>query len=59
MSCPICRKAALAEYRPFCSRRCADIDLARWLRADYAIPVPLTDAEDDVVTDPPNLPESH
>jgi len=59
MSCPICRKAALAEYRPFCSRRCADIDLARWLRADYAIPVPLTDAEDNVVTDPPNLPESH
>ncbi|SUZ32865.1 DNA gyrase inhibitor YacG [Roseibaca ekhonensis] len=47
MSCPICRKATVADYRPFCSRRCADVDLARWLRADYAIPVPLTDAEDD------------
>lgn len=47
MSCPICRKPLVPEYRPFCSRRCADVDLARWLRADYAIPVPLTDAEDD------------
>ena len=60
MSCPICPQSPRWQsIAPFCSRRCADIDLARWLRADYAIPVPLTDAEDDVVTDPPNLPESH
>ncbi len=47
MSCPICRKPAQPEYRPFCSRRCADVDLARWLRADYTIPTPLTGLEDD------------
>jgi endogenous inhibitor of DNA gyrase (YacG/DUF329 family) len=27
-------------YRPFCSKRCADVDLGRWLRGDYAIPLP-------------------
>lgn len=37
-SCPICKKPSVAEYRPFCSKRCADIDLARWLRGDYVIP---------------------
>lgn len=35
--CPICGKPAAPEYRPFCSRRCADVDLARWLRGDYVI----------------------
>jgi endogenous inhibitor of DNA gyrase (YacG/DUF329 family) len=28
----------VAEYRPFCSKRCADVDLARWLTGAYAIP---------------------
>lgn len=37
-SCPICKKPTVAAYRPFCSRRCADIDLAHWLRGDYVIP---------------------
>jgi hypothetical protein len=36
--CPICRKPRVAEYRPFCSKRCADIDLGRWLGGGYAIP---------------------
>lgn len=36
--CPVCRKPSVAEYRPFCSRRCADIDLAHWLRGDYVVP---------------------
>lgn len=36
--CPICRKPAQPEYRPFCSRRCADVDLQRWLSDRYAIP---------------------
>jgi len=35
--CPICRKQTAVEFRPFCSKRCADIDLARWLRGDYRI----------------------
>lgn len=38
MSCPICAKPAVQAYRPFCSRRCADVDLARWLNESYRIP---------------------
>jgi len=51
MSCPICKKPPDPTYRPFCSRRCADVDLARWFREDYTIPVPLTGQDDDP-TDP-------
>ena len=36
--CPICGRPSEHKYRPFCSRRCADVDLARWLRGAYAIP---------------------
>jgi len=36
--CPICGKAAVQLFRPFCSRRCADVDLNRWLSGVYAIP---------------------
>lgn len=36
--CPICGKAAQARWRPFCSKRCADVDLGRWLGERYAIP---------------------
>lgn len=36
--CPICAKSAVADYAPFCSKRCADIDLHRWLSGSYAIP---------------------
>ena len=35
--CPICKKTAMLEFRPFCSKRCADIDLAHWFRGDYRI----------------------
>ena len=52
MTCPICRKPTVTEYRPFCSRRCADVDLARWFREDYTIPTPLTGLEDDDETPP-------
>jgi len=38
MSCPICKKPVAARYRPFCSRRCADVDLGRWMTGSYAIP---------------------
>jgi endogenous inhibitor of DNA gyrase (YacG/DUF329 family) len=38
MTCPICSKPSDAAYRPFCSRRCADVDLARWLNESYAVP---------------------
>lgn len=36
--CPVCGKARDANVRPFCSKRCKDVDLARWLAGDYAIP---------------------
>ncbi len=35
--CPICSAPTEALFRPFCSRRCADVDLSRWLRGGYAI----------------------
>mgnify|MGYP003453436674 CR=1 FL=1 len=35
--CPICKKPSVKDYHPFCSKRCADIDLAHWLRGDYTI----------------------
>ena len=39
MKCPICGKPSEAAHRPFCSLRCADIDLGRWMTGRYAIPV--------------------
>ena len=38
MTCPICDKKSNERYRPFCSRRCADVDLGRWLNESYGIP---------------------
>ena len=43
--CPICGKPAADRLRPFCSRRCADVDLNRWLSGVYAVPV--KDEEDE------------
>jgi endogenous inhibitor of DNA gyrase (YacG/DUF329 family) len=37
-ACPICGKPRVEEWRPFCSKRCADVDLGRWLGGRYAIP---------------------
>ena len=37
MACPICSKPTETQYRPFCSARCADIDLGRWLGGTYRI----------------------
>ena len=45
--CPICRKPAESERRPFCSRRCADIDLARWFGGGYAIAGGTDDSDED------------
>ncbi len=52
--CPICGKPTVQEFRPFCSKRCADVDLNRWLTGSYVIP-----ARDDepVADDNPNLPD--
>jgi len=51
--CPVCGKSPAPDYRPFCSRRCADVDLQRWLVGRYAISGaddedgPLKDAPED------------
>ena len=47
--CTICGKPVQPRYRPFCSRRCADVDLARWLRGDYSLPGRDGDAADEVL----------
>ena len=44
--CPICGKPMVEKYVPFCSSRCADVDLHRWLSGAYAIPVTEDDDED-------------
>jgi uncharacterized protein len=44
--CPICGKPAEERYRPFCSRRCADVDLNRWLSGVYAVPGAASEEED-------------
>ncbi len=36
--CPICGKARSKLDAPFCSKRCADVDLLRWLKGSYVIP---------------------
>jgi len=38
VACPVCGKPASAAHDPFCSARCADVDLNRWLTGSYAIP---------------------
>lgn len=46
--CPICRKNPTAEaYKPFCSKRCADLDLQRWLTGGYVLPAGPEDASAD------------
>jgi hypothetical protein len=44
--CPICGKLPVAQFRPFCSKRCADVDLNRWLKGVYAVPVTEVTDED-------------
>jgi endogenous inhibitor of DNA gyrase (YacG/DUF329 family) len=45
--CPICGAPSTHAYRPFCSRRCADVDLLRWLKGSYTIADTPADAEED------------
>jgi uncharacterized protein len=45
-SCPICGKPAVEKYRPFCTKRCADVDLNRWFSGVYVVPVKEDEDED-------------
>ncbi|MCI1436796.1 MAG: DNA gyrase inhibitor YacG [Acetobacter indonesiensis] len=44
-TCPVCGKPTQPAIRPFCSQRCADIDLGRWFTGQYRIPGPPVDEE--------------
>jgi uncharacterized protein len=46
-ACPICGKPADEVRAPFCSKRCADVDLNRWLSGVYAVPVTEDEEEDE------------
>jgi endogenous inhibitor of DNA gyrase (YacG/DUF329 family) len=48
--CPTCGKEQVQQFKPFCSRRCADVDLNRWLSGVYAIPV-VEDEDEDGMPD--------
>ena len=51
-ACPICARPMQARWRPFCSRRCADVDLNRWLSGVYAVPVRAEEDEDGDMAPP-------
>ncbi len=60
MSCPICGEETVRPFRPFCSKRCADIDLAKWLNDSYAVPAQREeDAEAAVEPDESLPPRPH
>ncbi len=46
MTCPICAKKSVPDYRPFCCKRCADVDLGKWLNGSYASPAEETEPDD-------------
>lgn len=51
-TCPICQKQTSPAYKPFCSKRCADIDLNRWFSGAYAVPAA---PDEDNITDEASL----
>ncbi len=46
-TCPICHKTPNDRFRPFCSKRCADIDLGRWFTEQYSAPAPPDAGDED------------
>ncbi len=50
--CPICQKPMIERFRPFCSKRCADVDLNRWLTGSYVV----AGSGDDDEADRPDKP---
>jgi endogenous inhibitor of DNA gyrase (YacG/DUF329 family) len=51
-ACPICGKPADPRLAPFCGRRCADVDLGRWLTGVYRVPASADEREDEAPFDP-------
>ncbi len=52
ISCPICARPSAPEFRPFCSKRCADIDLAKWLTGSYRVPAAPDDEAESIENEP-------
>ena len=55
--CPICGRPSIVEMRPFCSKRCADVDLSRWLGEVYRVPSTEPLASDEDQENPEHSPE--
>lgn len=58
VKCPICKNPSHEAFAPFCTKRCADVDLGRWLKGGYAIPgrdgeatIPANDTDNDIEFD--------
>ncbi|MPZ38540.1 MAG: DNA gyrase inhibitor YacG [Rhizobiales bacterium] len=49
--CPICARPVADQFRPFCSKRCRDVDLNRWLSGVYAVPGKEDEDEDGLRDD--------
>ncbi len=52
LCCPVCKGEGAEKYTPFCSQRCADVDLSKWLGGGYRIPTneqPIGIADDDEI----------
>ena len=48
LACPVCQKPVVQKYHPFCSKRCSDIDLHRWLSDHYRITTEELDIETEI-----------
>jgi endogenous inhibitor of DNA gyrase (YacG/DUF329 family) len=54
VKCAICGKPAVEKFHPFCSARCATLDLGRWLGEGYKVPVVEEDPEEESFVPPEN-----
>lgn len=54
--CPTCQKPSASTHAPFCSKRCADVDLHRWFQGSYAIPAAEMDDIDEESIEASQLP---
>lgn len=57
-TCPICGKPTQEAFKPFCSKRCRDVDLNRWLSGVYSVPVKEEENEDEMPIVPKQDPDT-